>query len=145
MVCTLLKRSTAVLRNPSGEDKEVSMKSFLIFCILSILAAGPVAAGQPDADNSEKNVRDRGGDTVTPMEQGGSAADREVTAAIRRAIVDDDSLSTNAQNVKIVTVDGVVTLRGPVKSAAEKAMVAAKAEKTKGVKRIENQLEVEAN
>jgi hyperosmotically inducible periplasmic protein len=120
------------------------MRSFLIFCALNIVVAGPVAAGQPDADNTEKNVRDRGGDTVTPMDQGSSPADREVTAAIRRAIVDDGSLSSNAHNVKIVTANGVVTLRGPVKSAAEKATIGAKAQKTKGVKRIENQLEVEA-
>jgi osmotically-inducible protein OsmY len=88
-------------------------------------------------------VRDRDDKTLTPMDQGGSASDRELTAAIRRAIVDDDSLSTNAQNVKIVTVDGVVTLRGPVKNTAERAAVASMAAKANGVKRVENQLEVE--
>ena len=57
--------------------------------------------------------------------------------------MDDDTLSTNAHNVKIITVDGVVTLRGPVKSAAEKAAVADKAHKTAGVVRVDNQIEVE--
>jgi len=121
------------------------MKFILCVCaIVGVLAALPASAGQPDADNTEKNVRDRDGKTLTPTDQGGSAADRELTAAIRKAIVDDDSLSTNAHNVKIVSVGGVVTLRGPVKSPAEKAAVAAKAERTQGVKRVDNQLEVEA-
>ncbi len=51
----------------------------------------------------------------------------------------------NAKNVKIITQDGVVTLRGPVKSAEEKAMIASVAQKTGGVKRVDNQLEVERN
>jgi hyperosmotically inducible protein len=120
------------------------MKSLLSVCAFAaLLAVVPARAGQNDADNTARNVRDRGDKTLTPMDQGGSAADRELTATIRKSIVDDDSLSTNAQNVKIVTVDGVVTLRGPVKSADEKAMVASKAQEAKGVKRVDNQLEVE--
>jgi hyperosmotically inducible protein len=126
------------------EDQMKSMRSLTGVCALAaVLAAIPAAAGQNDADNTEKNVRDRNEKTLTPPDQGGNASDRELTAAIRRAIVQDDSLSTNAHNVKIVTVDSVVTLRGPVKSAAEKAAVASKAEKAKGVKRVDNQLEVE--
>ena len=122
------------------------MKAFLGMCALAaIFAAGPAVADSRAADNTEKNVRDRDDKTLTPPDQGGSASDRELTAVIRRAIVADDSLSTNAHNVKIVTVDSVVTLRGPVKSASEKAAVASKAEQAKGVKRVDNQLEVETN
>jgi hyperosmotically inducible periplasmic protein len=123
------------------------MKSLLFgVALLSILAVGPARAEQHEAapDNTGKNVRDRDEKTLTPMDQGGSAGDRELTATIRQAIVADDSLSTNAHNVKIITVDGVVTLRGPVKTPAEKATVAALAQKAKGVKRVDNQLEVEA-
>ena len=57
----------------------------------------------------------------------------------------DKSLSTNAHNVKIITTDGVVTLRGPVKSAAEKATIAAKAQQVAGVSRVDNQLEIASN
>jgi hyperosmotically inducible periplasmic protein len=128
--------------------KEAEMKAFLSACaIAGILVTGsaPVTAeqhGGASADNTERNVRDRDDKTLTPTDQGGSAADRDVTAAIRKAIVDNDSLSTNAQNVKIVTVAGVVTLRGPVETPAEKAAIAETAEKTKGVKRVDNQLEI---
>jgi len=118
---------------------------FLVACALAaVVSAVTVAAGQYNADNTGKNVRDRG-KTVTPMDQGGSAADREVTANIRKAIVDNDNLSTYAQNVKIVTRDGAVTLRGPVKTAEEKAAVASTAEQVAGVKRVDNQLEIERN
>ncbi|MGH8526362.1 MAG: BON domain-containing protein [Gammaproteobacteria bacterium] len=95
----------------------------------------------PNAENTGVNVRDRGDLTVTPEEQGGEAADLDITAAIRRAIVKDDSLSLNAHNVKIITRDGVVTLRGPVESTAERTTIGQLAEKTAGVKRVDNQLE----
>jgi hyperosmotically inducible protein len=122
------------------------MRSLVLVCTtVAILVAAPVIAGEYDADNSGKNERDRGDQTMTPADQGGSAADREVTANIRKAIVADDGLSMNAHNVKVITKDGVVTLRGPVKSAAEKTDVAAKAHKVAGVKRVDNQLEIEKN
>ena len=127
------------------------MKLLLGACALAgVLAIGsaPVLAeqhGAGEADNTGRNVRDRNDKTLTPTDQGGSAADRDVTAAVRKAIVDNDALSTNAQNVKIVTVNGVVTLRGPVETPDEKAIVAATAEKTSGVKRVENQLEVKTH
>ena len=124
------------------------MKVFLGACAIAgvlVVASPPVTAeqhGDTKADNTERNVRDRDDKTVLPTDQGGSAADRDVTAAIRKAIVDDDALSTNAQNVKIVTIAGVVTLRGPVETSEEKAAIAATAEKTTGVKRVDNQLEI---
>ena len=98
-----------------------------------------------DADNTGRNERDRSGNTATPTKQGNNKHDVEITRQLRQAITKDDSLSTNAHNVKIVTVDGVVTLRGPVKTAAEKATVASKAQAAKGVKRVDDQLEVETN
>jgi hyperosmotically inducible protein len=101
-------------------------------------------ADQPAADDSGKNVRDRDDRTLTPIDQGGSESDRSITQQIRQAVVADDDLSMNAKNVKIITVDGVVTLRGPVKSAAEKAKLASVSKKTAGVKRVDDQLEIEA-
>jgi hyperosmotically inducible periplasmic protein len=125
--------------------KEVtSMRLTAAACALAcVVSATPVLAEQhQDADNTGRNVRDRG-ESVTPPDQSNNAADVETTAKIRKAIVDDDNLSTNAHNVKIVTRDGAVTLRGPVKSAAEKEAIAAKAQQVAGVKRVDNQLEIE--
>lgn len=98
-----------------------------------------------DADNTGRNARDSDGKTLTPMDQGESEADRTITQQIRKAVVDHDTLSTNAKNVKIITQNGVVTLRGPVKSPEEKAAIASVAQKTGGVKRVDNQIEIERN
>ena len=107
-------------------------------------AADPATKGEAAEhapDNTGRNVRDRG-DTVTSGDQSETEADRTLTQKIRKAVVADDSLSMTAHNVKIITVDGVVTLRGPVDSPKEKATVAAKAENVPGVKRVDNQIEV---
>jgi hyperosmotically inducible periplasmic protein len=94
------------------------------------------------ADNTGKNIRDRGGETVTSGDQSGSKPDMNITQEIRKAIVADKDLSMNAHNVKIITTDGVVTLRGPVNTPEEKANIAAKAKQVAGVNRVVNQLEV---
>lgn len=99
-------------------------------------------ADQYPADNTGRNMRDRSGDTLTTGDQSATTQDVTITQNVRKALVADDSLSTNAHNVKVVTVDGVVTLRGPVNSAQEKSKVSAAAERIAGVKRVDNQLEV---
>ena len=93
-------------------------------------------------DNSAVNVRDRNDQTKTPGDQSENEADRTISQNIRKELSADDSLSTNGRNVKIITVDGKVTLRGPVKSDAEKASIAAKAQQVAGVKNVDNQLEI---
>lgn len=97
-----------------------------------------------DADNTARNERDRNATTQLPTDQAENEADREIAANVRKAIVDDDSLSMNAQNVKIVTSSGTVTLRGPVKTAREKELIEAKAKQVVGVRSVENLLEVES-
>ena len=67
-----------------------------------------------------------------------------MAAAIRRAVVGDDSLSMSAKNVKIIAENGMVTLRGPVKTAKEKATIAKLAREAAAGAKIDNQLEVEA-
>ena len=96
------------------------------------------------ADNTEKNERDDKAGALTPGDQGESEADRTITQKVRQGVVGHDDLSTNATNVKIITRDSVVTLRGPVDSQQEKTTVEAIARRVEGVKRVENQLEIAA-
>lgn len=102
----------------------------------------PQSSAAVEADNSARNVRDRNEATKTPGDQSENEADRTITQNIRKALTDDDSLSTNGKNVKIITNDGTVTLRGPVKSEKEKADIEAKAKQVAGVKSVDNQLEI---
>jgi hyperosmotically inducible protein len=95
-------------------------------------------------NNTERNVRDRGDTTLTPEDQLQNEGDLQITAAIRQAITDDDSLSVNAHNAKVITRNGVVTLRGPVDSEAEKNRLQAIAQQTSGVNQVDNQLEIHA-
>ena len=98
-----------------------------------------------DAENTGKNVRDKDGDTQTVFDQGNSEQDVQITANVRKAIVDDDALSTNAHNVKVITNGANVTLRGPVETAKEKAAIEAKAKSVAGVAHVNNQLEVDTD
>jgi hypothetical protein len=101
--------------------------------------------GSVDADNTKKNERDRAEAALTPGDQGESEGDRTITQSIRQAVVKNDALSFTAKNIKIITVDGVVTLRGPVKSDKEKTDIGALAQQVNGIKRVDNQLEVATN
>ena len=108
-------------------------------------AANQRSTDNTSADNTARNERDRSGDTKTSGDQSNSPEDIKVTAAIRRAIVGDGSLSMTAKNVKIITVDGVVTLRGPVNNAKEKASIGKLAQSAAGKAKVDNQLEVKAS
>lgn len=119
------------------------MKHYLTACAAALLLASVAAANEPD--NTGVNQRDAGGGTLTTLDQGNSSGDLRITAAVREMVVADESLSTNAHNVKIITVDGVVTLRGPVASQAEKAAIETKARSVSGVARVDNQLDVTTN
>lgn len=130
------------------------MNRLLVASFVTLLSAPGLAgaaeadvqaeAGQYPADNSGRNVRDRGDETLTPVDQAqGSDADVKVTQQIRKAVVGDESLSMNAHNVKIITLDGKVTLRGVVDSDEEKAKVAQiAAQHAGGANRVTNQIEV---
>lgn len=103
--------------------------------------AGDPAANVP-ADNTGRNVRDRSAAALTPADQSGSPQDIAITRQIRQAVVADPDLSVNAQNIKIITINGVVTLRGPVENATERQSIAATAKNVTGVTRVDNQLEL---
>jgi len=114
-----------------------------VLCSLTCMAqADNTTPNSVPPDNSAKNARDVKGGPLTPEDQSNAKPDVELTAKIRQAVVEDDALSTNAKNIKIITVNGAVTLRGPVGTQAEKDAIAAKATKIAGAGKVTNQLEI---
>jgi len=97
-----------------------------------------------DADNTARNVRDRDDRTLTPLNQGNSQADVNTTAQIRKEIVANKAMSVNGKNVKVITDQGKVTLRGPVSSAEEKRVIGEIADRIVQAGNVDNQLEVKA-
>jgi hyperosmotically inducible periplasmic protein len=116
----------------------------------SVDSATRNAAGTPSertanegADNTRVNERDRGDKTLTPMDQGPSESDRRITQQIRQQIMKSNTLSFTAKNVKIITQDGRVTLRGPVKTEAERTTIEAAARRAVGSGgQVDSQLEL---
>ena len=102
-------------------------------------------AAKVPVDNSAINSRDVRGGPLTPEDQANDKRDLDLSAKIRQALVEDDKLSTYAKNVKIIASGGVVTLRGPVHSQAEKDSIAAKANQIAGSGKVVNQLEIKTN
>jgi len=98
-----------------------------------------------EPDNTATNQRDRSGQTKTSGDQSNSSADLKITQAIRRALMKDGGLSMTAKNIKIITASGQVTLRGPVKTAEEKARIDQLAKSAAGGAKIDNQLEVKGS
>lgn len=98
---------------------------------------GPVAN-----DNSGVNARDQVTDAKTPINQNENQRDIDITAEIRKQVVDSE-MSVNAQNVKIITQGGQVTLRGPVASVEEKKRIEEMASQVAGAGNVQTELEVE--
>jgi sporulation protein YlmC with PRC-barrel domain len=103
---------------------------------------GTTTANTAQPDNSARNVRDRDDRSLTPGDQGNNKADLNTTAQIRQQIIADKALSVDAQNVKIITINGHVTLRGPVNTVDEKRRIATIADRLAGSANVDNQLEV---
>lgn len=102
------------------------------------------AEGSTQSDNTTVNRRDRNTSEVTADQQKESTSDRETTRHIRQAIVKDESLSTYAHNVKIISRNGVVTLKGPVNSKKEKRAIENKAAEIAGETNVRSELQVTA-
>ena len=125
------------------------VRTFL--CTGLLLGAGvlthaqePNTQSSPAADNTKTNQRDRSANEPTADQQKDNRSDRDITQQIRRSIVNDKSLSTYAHNVKIVTQNGQVTLKGPVNSEDEKKAIEAKAAEVAGENKVSSELNVKA-
>ena len=95
-------------------------------------------------ENTQRNLRDKDNLTLTAEDQKESKSDLNITAHIRKGVNKDKTLSMDAHNAKIITRNGVVTLRGPVETEAERLKLQQITQKTKGVLQIDNQLEIKA-
>jgi len=96
-----------------------------------------------ELNTATSTTNDGNNSTAKPLDQGKSKSDLVTTAQIRKEIMAEKSISMNAKNVKIVTIDGRVTLRGPVKSDDEKRLIGAIAERIARFENVDNQLEVD--
>ena len=122
--------------------KCLSLLGAALFLSASLVAGAVQQDQQPAPDNSKTNQGDASKGAATAEQQKMNPADRNTTKQIRSAIFKDKSLSTYAHNVKIITQDGKVTLKGPVRTEEEKAGIAAKAAAVVGAENVTNQLEV---
>ena len=111
-------------------------------CLSAVSLAAMAADDKTKPDNTAINERDRSRETQTSGDQSNSSADLKITQAIRQALMKDGELSMTAKNIKIITDNGEVTLRGPVKNAQEKAKIDQLARSAAGGAKIVDQLDV---
>jgi hyperosmotically inducible periplasmic protein len=122
----------------------INRSAWTLLLLSSLLGAGSLCAQQSTApaDNTTVNQRDRNPNEPTADQQKNNLSDRDITQQIRRAIVTDKSLSTYAHNVKVVTQNGQVTLKGPVRSDEEKRAIEAKATEIVGENKVTSELDI---
>jgi hyperosmotically inducible periplasmic protein len=121
------------------------MKFIMVMVACLLVGTFTFASAQTEQtapDNTKVNARDQNQAEPTADQQKENASDRDISRQIRQAIVKDKSLSTYAHNVKIVSQNGAVTLKGPVRSEDEKNAIEAKAAAVVGKQQVNNQLEV---
>ncbi len=116
----------------------------LAACLGTVWAQNTGRNDQAPPDNTRVNDRDKSSTEPTADQQKENASDRSLTQQIRKAILHDKSLSSYAHNVKIITQNGNVVLKGPVRSVEEKKTVEAKAIAIAGEDRVSSQLQVAA-
>ena len=122
-------------------------RTVLTLACFSALSLAGLAADDKKAepDNTATNERDRSSEAKTSGDQSNSSADLKITQAIRQALMKDPELSTTAKNIKVITANGQVTLRGPVKTAQEKAKIDQIARSAAGRAQIADQLDVKGS
>lgn len=94
------------------------------------------------SDNTSVNKRDRSKSEPTADQQKENRSDRDVAKNVRRSLVKDKSLSTYAHNVKVISENGTITLKGPVRSEEEKRTVESKAAEVAGPNNVRSELTV---
>jgi hyperosmotically inducible protein len=137
-------------------NKERPMNQYLLFAAMPLIClagcnrdnsvgnAQTTSADQPAPDNTKVNERDKN-PTYTPLDQGNDSVDLDTTRRIRQSLIGDDTLSSDAKNIKIITNNGMVILRGPVKTRAERQKIEQAAVAVIGSNgRVDDEVEVES-
>jgi hyperosmotically inducible periplasmic protein len=119
-----------------------TLTSTLLLGTALIAVPAPQQDPQTAPDNTRTNQGDASKDATTADSQKMNPADRALTKKIRSAIYQDKSLSTYAHNIKIITQNGAVTLKGPVRSDEEKGNIEAKAASIAGQDHLHSELTV---
>ena len=124
----------------------IMQNAFRAALIAALLATGCAVAGAqdpaPQPDNTKMNQRDRDPNQPTADQQKSNQSDQDITRQIRQAIERDKTISTYGHNVKVITQNGMVTLKGPVRSEEEKKAIEAKAAEVAGGDKVTNQMDV---
>ena len=128
----------------------MSHRVLLLSALAVVLLPAGMAARQRDSgdtkstapDNTKVNKGDQNGNAPTADRQSENSADLQLAQKIRRSITQDKSLSTYGHNVKVITQNGEVTLKGPVKTEAEKQSIKSKAIEIAGTGHVDDQMAV---
>ena len=124
---------------------KLALHTCMITCLLTgtwTVASAQNNSPQPAPDNTKLNERDKDKSQPTADQQKDNRSDRDITQQIRQSVVNDKSLSAYAHNVKIISENGMVTLKGPVRSDDEKRAVEIKAAEIVGQAKVTSELEV---
>ena len=121
-----------------------------VLILMAFIVAGSTTRSQAQTteqqgtspDNTKMNAQDRDKASPTADQQKENRSDREITQQIRQSLVKDKSLSTYGHNVKVITQNGQVTLKGPVRSDDEKKSIEAKATEVAGENKVTSELNI---
>jgi hyperosmotically inducible protein len=122
----------------------------LMFLAIFVLSVGATSRSiqdpqeTPQPDNTKKNLPTNHRDANRADQQGKSNSDTDITKKIRQSLTRDKSMSTYAHNIKIITRNGVVELKGPVKSQEEKDAIGAKATEIAGASNVKNDVTIKS-
>lgn len=116
-----------------------------VLAAAAVMLAGPALVSAQQPDNTKVNKQDRQEGAPTADKAKNNKTDREMMQKVRKAIMDDKSLSTYAHNVKVIGKNGKLTLKGPVRSEEEKSSIVAKATEIAGAGNVDDQITVKPN
>jgi hyperosmotically inducible periplasmic protein len=128
------------------------LRAMVRVVLLGSLLGGAIIAGAqdqigqspgPQPDYTKTNQRDRSASEPTADQQKSNLSDRDITQQIRKSIEKDKSLSTYGHNVKVITQNGTVTLKGPVRSEEEKKTIEQKAAHVAGADKVTSEIDVQ--